>query len=244
MNPAERNPRESTSVLPVGDLILFAATLALAALERWSVTDLVWSLWISSLLVGYALILTFALSIPLRRDPPASGGSDRVSEVPDAVGILGAIGRLILMVFTIAFFTVHFGGFHFVHSIFLNGFFPITGAEVFGTSPPETVGWWFGVIGTALSRYWPFVLVSALSTRAGFRKAATGTDDDIMILPYKNVVRMHLMIFVFAFLSAFELSGWALWIVLFFYFFPLGAMLRRWRGRPPAGAPQTPEVSS
>jgi hypothetical protein len=244
MNPVEDRSGERPSRSPVGDLLLFAAMLGLAALERWSITDLVWSLWISSLLVGYALILTFAFTLGLRRNPVPTGGSGAPPRVPAVLGLLGTASRLVTMLFMIAFFTVHFGGFHFVHSIFLNAFFPITAAEVFGTTPPETGGWWFGVIGTALSRYWPFVLASAISARSAFRRALDGSNDNIMILPYKNVVRMHLMIFVFAFLSAFSLSGWALWIVLFFYFFPLGAVLRGRRTQAPADVPPTPEVTS
>jgi len=47
-----------------------------------------------------------------------------------------------------------------------------------------------------------------------------------MFLPYGNVVRMHLLIFVFAGLSAAGLASWALYPVLFFYFFPMGKMLK------------------
>jgi hypothetical protein len=204
--------------LPATDLVLFAATLLLAALQHWSVTDLVWGLWISSLLVGYTLIVTYALAQPLQ-----VRGDHRLPRT-----LLALAGSL----FLIAFFTLHFGGFHFVHSIFLNAFFPLTGADVFGTSPPETAGWWFALIGEAVRRYWPFVLFSALSAREAFRRAGGGSDDAPLMAPYKNVVRMHLMIFVFAFLSITGLEGWGLWILLCFYFFPVGALLRTWRGHP------------
>ena len=41
-----------------------------------------------------------------------------------------------------------------------------------------------------------------------------------MYMPYGNVVRMHLMILLFGFLSAAtDLQGYALYIVLIFYFF-------------------------
>ena len=39
------------------DLGLFLLTLGLAWHQRWSVTDLVWGLWISSLVLGYAFIV-------------------------------------------------------------------------------------------------------------------------------------------------------------------------------------------
>ncbi|MDI6845639.1 MAG: hypothetical protein QME28_05820 [Candidatus Saccharicenans sp.] len=39
------------------DLALFMGTVYLARQERWLASDLVWSLWISSLAVGYSYIL-------------------------------------------------------------------------------------------------------------------------------------------------------------------------------------------
>ena len=45
-------------------------------------------------------------------------------------------------------------------------------------------------------------------------------------MPYKNVVRMHILIFVFAFLSVVGLRSFVLYVVLVFYFFPIGALLR------------------
>lgn len=58
----------------------------------WRTGDLVWSLWLSSLVIGIASLVLGA----------------KVSAVP--------------------FFTVHFGLFHFVHSVFLLALFPPTGA--------------------------------------------------------------------------------------------------------------------
>ena len=43
-------------------------------------------------------------------------------DIQSAMGGLYIVGGLFLL----GFFTLHFGGFHFVHSVFLNAFFPIT----------------------------------------------------------------------------------------------------------------------
>ena len=45
----------------IAGVLIFMFTLFLATAEKWSVTDLVWSLWISSLILGYAYILTAIL---------------------------------------------------------------------------------------------------------------------------------------------------------------------------------------
>src|SRR5919199_4804965 len=44
-----------TSAWP--DALAFAGGLAMAWRGRWTTTDLVWSLWLSSLVVGYAMIV-------------------------------------------------------------------------------------------------------------------------------------------------------------------------------------------
>jgi len=46
---------------------------------------------------------------------------------PRAIGAKLGVGALltIALLFGLAFFTVHFGGFHFVHSVFLSVFFPL-----------------------------------------------------------------------------------------------------------------------
>ncbi len=278
------------------DLLLFAATVTLAALERWSATDLVWSLWVSSLLVGYSFIFVYVVSGLVGKDltalaqensgsegkaprPATPLGAARMMALPPVAMMvflavfafgLNAAGWLLLLIalvmglpamvpslprrlglgfefdpehplfrvvmlapwaiFLLGFFTLHFVGFHFVHSIFLNGFFPLTGNEVFGTAPDETFLWFEALIYTAVSAYWPFLLFSVISSRREYLRAATETDAGVMFGPYKNVIRMHLLIFVFAGMHFAGLEGYVVYPVLFFYFFPLravGTLFRR-----------------
>jgi hypothetical protein len=70
---------------------------------RWETVDLVWNLELSSLLVGYALIVwsLFGPSALL------AGEGRRVAAVAAFVG----------GIFMLAFFTVHFGMFHLVYAV-------------------------------------------------------------------------------------------------------------------------------
>ena len=43
-------------------LVMFFVNLIWAVSQQWSVTDLLWSLWISSLLIGYSYILVSILA--------------------------------------------------------------------------------------------------------------------------------------------------------------------------------------
>jgi hypothetical protein len=283
------------------DLALFAATLTLATLQRWSTTDLVWSLWIASLTVGYSLIVTSivgalahgnsatflfpkpggAAADPTRGRPNAGlaalpfnafllfgtvmlFGLGRtalaflaLAVISTAVALGGVLrskpgfeflpdtgrglARTIVMlpaaIFMLGFFTIHFGMFHFIHGLFLNGFFPLVAETPVGKSP----GGVFGIVGAcareALARFWPFVAASALSRLPGYTAAWRTTDGSMMVRPYLNVIRMHAMIFVFALLSVAGLRSYALYPLLVVYFLPVGALLSRARGKVrPAGS--------
>ena len=89
----------------------------------------------------------------------------------------------------------------------------------------------FGIVGRAAAAYWPFVLISAFSRLGGMKKALEPGREPNMFLPYLSVVKMHILIFVFAGLSAAGLSDWALYPTLFFYFFPAGSILKAVFGR-------------
>lgn len=284
-------------------LALFALTVAMAAHEGWGTTDLVWSLWISSLAVGYSLILA-SIAGMLARGTPASMTSKQPAAVPPdrpgnarrvqfpsgcaalplnvfvalvcasvfgasritavvfvfvAVSTLLAVGgmlrsrpgfpafpdpdrgvtRVVVMLpgalFMVGFFTVHFLGFHFVHGIFLNGLFPIVRATPFGKTPEQVFGLIASCAGEAMRRYWPFVAASALSRLPAYAQAFTITGGGMLFAPYLNVVRMHAMIFVFAFLGRGRFGSSGLYALLIVYFLPLGSVLGLLRRQPPAG---------
>src|SRR5690349_780281 len=108
------------------DAAAFATVLALAWWLRASATDLVWSLWLSSLVVGYAIILwailrpALVVAILAWRDR-ATVEQAVATDPRSALLLAGA--ALAVGVFLVGFFTVHFVGFHYVHAQFLSSFF-------------------------------------------------------------------------------------------------------------------------
>ncbi|MBD3368708.1 MAG: hypothetical protein GF405_11145 [Candidatus Eisenbacteria bacterium] len=192
------------------DLGAFAGTVVLAVTMRWETRDLVWALWISSLVVGYATIATTIVR-----------GVRKYWHAFSAVAIFGGAGLL-------AFFTFHFGMFHFVHSVFLDMFFPLYG-------DPEGFPNFARTAMVALAGYWPFVLASLVSRLEDLDRGGDGAPDGTvpgrgaamsLSAPYRNVVRMHILIFVFAGLHAAGLSRFALYPVLAAYFFPWETLRR------------------
>jgi hypothetical protein len=140
-------------------------------------------------------------------------------------------------VFTTAFFAAHYSIFHFVHGVFLNGYFPLTGAAVFGTTPEQTLAWFGRLLTTALTAYWPMAAAAALTRRRQLIKAATpqpglAEKDQLDLLePYKNVFKMHIFLILFGVVGGMGFQEGALYLVLFLFFFPLGEVVRMLRRR-------------
>jgi len=220
------------------DALAFAIGLALAWWGRWTATDLVWSLWLSSLVVGYATILwgiirpAVDIARGAWRDRALVVEASRQAGVSSvaAAGLMLVVGGTLLL----AFFTVHFGMFHYVHSQFLALFFPIDA----GAGGPRHL---LGMSGYAevARRYWWFLPSAFLAERGVFlrasapersvtvaaiaaRKAANANAlGGGMMAPYRNVVRMHLLLFFFAFAHFARLDNFAVYAVVYaVYFFP------------------------
>jgi hypothetical protein len=104
------------------DALAFVAGLAIAWFAKWETTDLVWSLWLSSLVGGYSMIV-WTVTKSLRKFSFAALQTDTPEKTKGIV--LGGGILLVGSLFMLAFFNVHFGGFHLGHSIFLSSFFPI-----------------------------------------------------------------------------------------------------------------------
>jgi hypothetical protein len=154
----------------------------------WKARNLVWSLWLSSLLVGYSIIVwrIFGAAVTdfIRPADPALPAGARAALA--GVRIFGGC-------FLLAFFTVHFGFFHYVHSVFLNSFFPIQGPGIARGLPSRALYL------QVLRDYWPFLFVTALAERDAFRtRPAPTAQAGGFAVAYSNVLRMHMLIFFFA----------------------------------------------
>lgn len=270
------------------DLGLFLGTVFLAWLERWSASDLVWSLWIASLTLGYSYILVsiagmlagqlkkFSAPQPKEPLPAFEIGSIATSlifllivgaftgffsiytlvffgliAISAIVGIAQrnrhrasgtfppvennkiAIFFLLLpaSLFMVGFFTVHFLGFHFVHSLFLNTFFPLWPGGS-GPGSPGEFALFKSLVTTTITRYWVFILASAFSRLQAYRTAFQKTEMGPSVgFAYVNVARMHVLIFIIAFMSAAGLQRLFLYAILFLYFFPFDSLLFRGKKR-------------
>lgn len=109
-------------ILP--DLIALTIGLVLAWTFQWQATDLIWSLWLGSLVLGYATIVsTIAGGVGIGLAVARRG------EFESEHKSVWIAGGSLLAIFMLGFFSFHFCAFHAGHAVFLSGFFPIEGLE-------------------------------------------------------------------------------------------------------------------
>lgn len=232
------------SYLP--ELLAFAEGIGWAWWTGWNTTTLVWSLWLSSLAVG-GLSILIGIDATTRTTIQTLRGQRRDSP---ALARFAVPLALLYGVFLLAFFCVHFGFFHWGHSVFLNLFFPISGGDPLGRSPIPTrdeylkvlrEAWGFIPMALVAERHRLFAPASAGETHAGpagegeavraaraqegppaAREVAQATAQDTrLIAPYRNVVRLHLLLFFFSFAILAGVPGmWIYLVVYTVYFFP------------------------
>jgi hypothetical protein len=208
------------------DALAFVLGLAVARWAGWHTGDLVWSLWLSSLVVGYATILWMicqpaaALVLASWRERALMGSSPRTLIT---LWLIVAGG----VMFFLGFFTVHFAGFHYIHSQILISFFPINGERGMDAS--------MSTYGEIVRRYWVFLPSAFLAHRAAFLRKPLSLSRDMSVAslggskklgglfsePYRNVLRMHLLLFFFFFAHFAGLENFAVYAVVYAaYFFP------------------------
>ena len=224
--PADRLPR---TVMPdrswwrllAVEALLYGLALALLNAQAWGPKDVVWTLWATSLVTGYLTLILGSAGASL-------GAAIKARSAPDfswQQALPLAVGGLVVMVFFLGFFTVHFGLFHLVHAVFLNEFFPLID---WGDHRPGLIEQALAYLQRCFQSYPLFFLLCLLSHLPGLIGIARGTAGGagMLIKPYGNVIKLHLMILAIGFSSAAGYDGAAVIVFLAVYFLPLGQLLK------------------
>ena len=221
------------------DALAFSVGLAVAWWAGWNAGDLVWSLWLSSLVVGYSIIIwTIAQpAFELGRSAWKGARANGNTASPWPFWALLFVGAL----FLVGFFTVHFGMFHYIHSQLLISFFPI---DIGAGHRPDLAD--MSTYAEIARRYWPFLPSAFLAERAAFANKPLLLDQnssfvsavgsvagkppkarEVMWAPYRNVMRIHGLIFFFFIAHFAKLDNFVVYAVVYaVYFFPW-RLLRR-----------------
>ena len=212
------------------DALGFVAVLSIAWWAGWNAGDLVWSLWLSSLVVGYSTIVWMIAQPAVEIGRNSAKARELVDSNPRAMTAFWSI-LVIGALFFLAFFTVHFGMFHYIHSQILISFFPVEMGD--GTLQSRTAG--MATYAEIVRRYWPALPSAFLAHRAAFLRKPLSLDGNLSLTsfardnkarnlftePYRNVMRMHALIFFFFFAHLMKLENFAVYAVVYaVYFFP------------------------
>lgn len=196
---------------------LFVLALALLRWQAWGPKDVVWTLWASSLITGYLTLLLGIARAGFSR-LPAAARDPNIS----AAGLAGRLlAALLAMGFLLGFFSVHFGLFHAVHSLFLNAFFPLIHWPDNHTGLIEQA---LSYLQRCLQDYPLFIALCIASHVPGWLAEET-TGKALLIKPYGNVVKQHLMIMAIGFAVAAEVDAVGMIVFLAVYFLPVGRLL-------------------
>lgn len=261
-------------------LIIFFINLVWAVGQQWSVTDMLWSLWISSLVLGYGyifisifasffsvnrstllkdenrrtdvlapgvvfnlmlflmiffssgfswysfimfIILISSVAVSLSEETKKKLRMEFIPHFPLLVVLF--LLSVPISLFMLVFFTIHFVGFHFAHSMILNEYYPLV--EHVETEDPFSgfVAYMKNILHITVSRYWVFIGFSALS-RLKLYGIASEAGRGSFFMPYKNVIRMHFTIILIVIMDVLRLSHFLLYVVFIIYFLPAGDLIR------------------
>ncbi len=233
------------------ELIAFLLGISAVYFLKWTTTDLVWSLWLSSLVIGYLTILSiivagvyFGLHVIYHSDFPEK---DRLKAI-----LIGGSMALFLL----GFFSLHFCGFHSGHAVFLISFFPlkeISGGP-FGDSFGNPFKLWKIVFQYMMPLYGFFLIAPIIMERKNIfgplmdaiRLVREGIKGDLIktypntpdtkkralqdpfARPYVNVIKMHGLIFFFGFCHWLKVDSFVVYVVVYsVYFFPWRILSRK-----------------
>ena len=245
-SPMTKNAVRPLILRMVPNILAFGVGLGVAYFLKWQTKDLVWSLWLCSLVLGYLTLLSAIACGAYIGIQKIKGNHLTMNQL-----VLVVLAGIAVGVFFLAFFSIHFCGFHVGYSVFLQVFFPVEGvpSECFGSAFVNPPLLWFLVFKHLIRPYGLFLIPTIIAERKRiFRplidavksardgvitnepdtaEAGRGTRGDpfslgdAMVRPYINVGRMHLLIFFFAFCHVLKVESFLVYALVYsVYFFP------------------------
>ncbi len=240
---SDKPPRRPTLWAVVPDVLAFALGLGTCWKLGWSTTDLVWSLWLCSLVLGYLTILSAIAAGVVFGAAALRQGDVSPGKLPIVI-----LAGLLLAAAFLAFFSFHFCAFHAAHASFLTSFFPLQGLpkNAFAGAFTNPLLLWKTALQTLVPAYGAFLIPAMIAERryifapliGAIGAARRGIGDSLLqtfmhpekrqkaignpiTRPYINVIRMHLLIFFFGFCHAMKIESFAVFATVYaVYFFP------------------------
>lgn len=225
---------------------LFLFSVGAAYFIGWNNTDLLWSFWITSLVIGYVSI--FRTSVAplwlLSKFGLTTENINKFRQMPTAKKLQTMIFVVIfvpLILFLLVFLSFHFLIFHLFLAYFLQIIFPHP-ALIEILAKPDSGQFYtsFLIIKTLLISYWIIVLEKFIfdykTSRERSRNQATHFQESFVKeafsfegikRPYMQVARIHISIFLLLVLNAVEANQYLIYVVIYILFFFPTSILRK-----------------
>lgn len=231
------------------EIFAFFLTAISAFYFDWQANELCWGLWVSSLLTGWAVIVSSVLrillhlaGIPVLREEDLDEKGDPLSaffraktfsnKLKDAKNPLASLPSILIVIGSIGigvFTWFHFTFFHTVHAMLMSFFLQMEPLSLFG--PNGFINADKGVIlAYLIEHYWPMILGTFMVRRGIILSGNPGVNLKAI---YGGVMRIHFFILLSAFLFFLIYFGiefyqrFLLLILLFLFFFPIGIFRRQ-----------------
>lgn len=159
----------------------YVGTLALAYFSGWSTNDMIWSLWLSSLLIGFLIVVVSSVRRIFRPD---------ATPLERAFSLVGGLGA-------IAFFSLHFGFVHYVYAAILDLLMPLMEHpdRIYKGNLTWTIGTPFSfweTLGISVVQYWPVVLLNVIRDRRSVFSSSVMTGKETG--PYLAIAKLHFLV--------------------------------------------------
>ena len=186
-------------------LVAFALTAYLAIVQKWSLQEFCWCIWLAGLFYSWACVLTAAFQIMLTARTNKDYYDAEVpliKKVPPEVFALAILPVTLLVGFVALYIYTWIFSFY---GLFLSVFAEMPPLDLFGRNGFINSDFFTPVTYLA-DRYWPVILATLIANADVF----LGRNPwERIVIPFKNneIMRIHIMILVMPFLA---MITWAL----------------------------------
>ncbi|MFA6025801.1 MAG: DUF6498-containing protein [Ignavibacteriaceae bacterium] len=218
-------------------LFLFSFSLAAAYFMGWNNTDLIWSFWITSLVVGYVTIFrtTVAPLSMLTKLILSPEDGKKFRELPATTKLKIAIFVLFFIpisLFYVVFLSFHFCIFHILIAYWLQVIMPHAGITDI-LAGANGGGFYISVqiIKTLLMSYWIIVLQKLIFDYRTYWKSGSNKVSPVqqnffsfegLTRPYVQVVRILVLMVLLFWLNSIEANQYLVYVVIYsLFFFPM-----------------------
>ena len=231
------------------DILAFLLTATMALTFEWQANELCWGLWVSSLLTGWAVIVSSVLrtllhlaGIPLLREEDLNEKEDPLSayfrsktfgsKTKDTRNRMNSLPTILVAVGSIAigaFTWFHFTFFHTVHALLMSFFLQMEPKNLFGPDGFINANQ-YDIFNYLVTNYWAMILGTFIARRGVIIGGNPGVNLKAI---YQGVVRIHVFILLSAFLFFLIYFGIEVYqrvlllILLFLFFFPIRIFRRQ-----------------